>query len=117
MTPRDVALEGLERGISLPGLRIVQIRGKGLGIVTSSRITKGTFVTEYKYGKRYYSRKEMKKAESDYIVNKEGCYMLEVFVGGNKQYLDATRRFRTYGRWANGIVVSCSSDFCFSFSL
>ena len=35
----------------------------------------------------------------DFVLNKEGCYMLEVFHNGKKLYLDATRRFNSYGRY------------------
>lgn len=55
-------------------------------------------MTDSKYGKIYYTRKEKLQAERDYIANGEGSYVLEVFVAGRKVYLDATRRHSTIGR-------------------
>lgn len=97
-SPRDIAVEGLEKNVSLPGLLVKKVRGKGLGVITTSPILKGVYVTDYKYGKIYNSKREKVKAERDYDINGEGSYILEVFVQGKKIYLDATRRINTIGR-------------------
>ena len=57
------------------------------------------YVTDYKYSALHNTRKEKTVAEHDYVLNKEGCYMLEVFYNGKKLYLDATRCFNCYGRY------------------
>ena len=98
MSLKDIALEGLERGTSIEGLKITRVRGKGLGVVTTKDILARSFVTDYKYGRIHYTRTDKQKAERDYISNEEGSYILEVFVGGKRIYLDATRRHRTIGR-------------------
>ena len=97
-SPRDIAVQGLEKNVSLPGLLVKKIRGKGLGVVTTSPIMKGVYVTDYKYGKIYQTKREKLEAERDYEFNGEGCYILEVYVHGKKIYLDATRRINTIGR-------------------
>ena len=63
------------------------------------KIVKGQYITDYKYAVMYSSQKERKKAE-DYVQNGEGSYILEIFWGGKKLHLDATRRFASYGRFA-----------------
>lgn len=76
----------------------MRFRGKGLGVITTEAISKGVYVTDYKYGKIHCSRSEKEREERDYKANGEGCYILEVFVGGKLRYLDATRRYQTVGR-------------------
>lgn len=98
LTPKDIALNGLMIGESAP-LEIVPIKGKGDGVIAISPISKGSYVTDYKYSALHNTRKEKTVAEHDYELNKEGCYMLEVFHNGKKLYLDATRRFNSYGRY------------------
>ena len=96
LTARDIALNGLIIGESVP-LEIVPIKGKGNGVVARAPISKGSYVTEYKYSDLHENREEKKKAEEDYIANEEGCYMMEVYSNGKKLYLDATRRLHSYG--------------------
>ena len=93
-----MALQGLERGISFPGLVIQKIRGKGLGVRTTQTIPQNTFVTDYKYGKIHYTRQAKNQAIRDYERNNEGSYILEIVTKGKRIHLDATRRFNTYGR-------------------
>ncbi len=45
---------------------------------------------EYKYGLIHKSAKTKKLAEADYDRNGEGSYILEVFMEGERWYLDAT---------------------------
>lgn len=97
LTPRDVALQGLERG-SFPGLVITRIRGKGLGVRATQKIPEGSYVTDYKYGRIYHTKAAKQAAISDYDLNQEGSYILEIVAKGKRYYLDATRRFNTYGR-------------------
>ena len=88
-----------------------------MGVITSQNISVGTFVTEYKYGKIHHTRKEKERAELDHIKNGErACYILEVYLDGKRKYLDATRRYRTYGRCAYSIMLSCSDDLACVFS-
>ena len=97
-TPKDIALNGLTLGRSLP-LEIVPIEGKGDGVVARAPIAKGSFVTDYKYAIMHKSRQAFLRAERDYIDNEEGCYIMECVVNGKKVYLDATRRLNSYGRY------------------
>lgn len=97
-------MAGLEFGKSAP-LEIVPIKGKGQGVVARASISKGTYVTEYKYCKVHKTRKEMNLAEKDYVFNGEGCYIMEAWVGGKKQYLDATRRYSSYGRLKSFLII------------
>lgn len=98
LTSKDVALEGLVSGKSRHGLKIVSVRGKGCGVITEEPIPMGSYVAEYKYGPLHTTLAEKKKAEEDYRDNNEGSYILEVYAKGKRCYLDATRRFKTYGR-------------------
>lgn len=89
--PRDIALDGLEKGISLPCLTVVNIRGKGYGVVTTQPIKKGSYVTDYKYGKILHSKKAKEREVADHVANKEGCYRcLLVVVGCTWTPLGAT---------------------------
>lgn len=89
---------GLTCGRSVP-LQILDIEGKGQGVVAKAPIAKGSYVTDYKYESIHTSSKSKAKAEAEYDKNKEGCYILEVYIDGKRRYLDATRRFASYGRY------------------
>ena len=105
LTPKDIALKGLNGGKSAP-LEIVSIKGKGNGIVALAPISKGSFITDYKYSVLHTSLKAKMKAEQDYIVNEEGCYILEARMNNKTLYFDATRRFNSYGRYVNVFLSS-----------
>lgn len=95
----EVAIAGLAGGKSREGLEVVHIsRVKGLGVRTLTPIPKGSFVTEYKYSIIHKTSCAKATAEAEYKKNGEGCYILEAFVDGKKVFLDATRKFKSYGR-------------------
>ena len=96
---KEVALEGLERGRAVNGLEKKKSRGKGYGIFTRVELQRGKFICEYKYTKLLKSRKEYKEQVQDHMDNnEESVYILEIFVKGEKWYLDATRSYKTVGR-------------------
>ena len=64
-------------------------------MIALAPITKGAYVTEYKYLEMYNN----KTAEVEYIANGEGCYIVEAYVNGKRCYFDATRRMESYGRY------------------
>ncbi len=82
-------------------LEVVEVEGKGLGVVAGESIPKNEFVCEYKYSLSY-GREERTSHENEYIMNEEGCYILEVHLPTGKWLcLDATRNFNSFGRLIN----------------
>ena len=65
---------------------------------TVKPIPRGEYITEYKYKTIHYTAKARQRAEEEYEKNKEGCYILDVHYEGKKIYLDATRKFKSFGR-------------------
>ena len=98
LSAKQIALEGLEKG-SRDGLKIVSFRAKGMGVMTTLPIKAGEYVTDYKYKKIHHTREDKDREIEDHKANGgEGSYILEVFVGGKRIYLDATRHYKSYGR-------------------
>ena len=84
MSPKDIALEGLEKG-TVSSLKVMKIRGKGKEVVTTQTIRAGEYVTEYKYLKIHRSKKERDREVLDHQANGgEGSYILEIFLNGEK---------------------------------
>lgn len=84
LSPKEVALDGLERNQSIDGLKVVPVRGKGQGLITTLPISKGKYVTEYKYKHIYHTKKEKDCAVEDLKKNKEGSYILEIYINGTR---------------------------------
>ena len=64
MSLKEVALEGLEKDLTIKGLSLKKIsRIKGRGVVTSLFIPANTYATEDKYSKIHYL---VMKAEEEY---------------------------------------------------
>lgn len=76
----------------------------GLGVVAKEFIHKNEYVTEYKYCK-LYAEKERAEYEDEYDLNDEGCYIMDVKIKGRWHCLDATRRFKSYGRYSSSIII------------
>ena len=82
------------------GLEVRESEGKGLGVFTTKSFMRGEYVAEYKT-QEVYSRKEKKDHEEEYILNEEGCYVLEAKFNERWWCFDATRRFEQFGRYIN----------------
>jgi histone-lysine N-methyltransferase SETD2 len=90
-------------------LDVVEIEGKGLGVVAGENIRKGEFVLEYKYNLSY-PRKDRAAWEEEYQLNGEGSYVLDVQLPTGKWLcLDATRNFGSFGRLVNHSVSRTSN--------
>ncbi len=82
-------------------LEVVEVEGKGLGVVAGEKILKHQFVCEYKYSLSY-GREERASHEQEYAINEEGCYVLEVQLPTGKWLcLDANRNYNSFGRLIN----------------
>ena len=81
------------------GLNIVDIEGKGRGVVATRPIFKKEYVTEYKIYAQYpFCEKPQYLAE--YEDNDEGCFILDAQLSsGQWMCLDGTRRINCYGRY------------------
>lgn len=101
-TPKEVVILGLERGKSRP-LEVRVTSSMGRGVFALEPIPEGVYVTEYKYDKVYPQRERGKYAE-EYDINSEASYVLDVFIGGKKMCIDATRRLYSYGRYPNECI-------------
>jgi SET domain-containing protein len=84
------------------------VRGKGLGVRTLSRIRKGQFVAEYQYSTLHSTRRDEVLAEEEYKRNREGSYILEGYWDGRRVYFDATRSFKSVGRYISRLVLQSS---------
>lgn len=74
---------------------------KGRGVKACEKIEAGDFVLEYKYSTSYV-RKERHVREKEYILNEEGCFIMEVQLPGGKWLcLDATGNTNSWGRYIN----------------
>ena len=103
LTPLEKTIAGLESGKLGSPVEIATFPGKGRGVVASQKIPCGAFVTEYKT-KEVYSRNQMADRISEYELNGEGCYLLEVQTPKGWFCLDATRRMGSVGRLMNHSV-------------
>ena len=83
-------------------MAFIDSKEKGRGIITNEDIKKGDFVVEYKYNESY-AKKLRPEKEQEYIINNEGCYILDVQLPSDKGWicLDATRNVHSWGRYMN----------------
>ena len=96
LTSKEIVLAGLEGGQSA-ALCIKDAGEKGRGVFAVDFISRGSYVTEYKYDKLYPAR-ERKKFEDIYELNQELVYVLDTHINGRKMCIDATRRLYSIGR-------------------
>ncbi len=75
---------------------------KGRGVAAGENIEKQEYIVEYKYNESY-PLKERKEREEEYIVNGEGCFILEVQLPNDRGWmcLDATRNPECWARHIN----------------
>lgn len=89
LTDTKVVLAGLEKGEELP-FELVEIEGKGRGVVCQQDIGSKQFLCEYKTARTYHPRL-LAKYEDEYEHNAEGSYILQC--PSNPQLVfDANRR-------------------------
>ena len=82
-------------------LDVVEVEGKGLGVVAGENIDKHSFVCEYKYNLTY-PRNQRDKWEEEYKINGEECYIIDAQLPTGKWVcFDATRNFHSFGRYIN----------------
>lgn len=98
-TSLEVASNGLRMN-KAKKMSLSWMDGKGRCVVVDEPIKAGEFVCEYKYSKSYPAS-EFRQRDSEYEENGEGCYVLEVVVGGKKVCIDATVNLDCYGRYIN----------------
>ena len=105
---KEVVLEGLQQNCS-KGIDIVDIQGKGRGVVATRPIFKDEYVTEYKTYAQYPSS-EKPWYLAEYEDNEEGCFILDAQLpNGQWMCLDATRRMNCYGRYFSCWGLNCPS--------
>ena len=92
-------LSGLLGKTSPPKMKVVEMPGKGRGVVGAEHIKEGSYVLEYKA--EVYPRKERAAREREYSANGEGCYILDTLTRDGWVCLDATRRLSSAGRLLN----------------
>ena len=75
-------------------LQVVEVEGKGRGVVAQERIPTGAFVCEYEVAVTC-PKKDRPVHEEE---NGEGCYVLDMLTRDSWMCLDATRSFSSVGR-------------------
>ena len=66
-------------------LEVVEVEGKGLGVIAAQDIQRHEFVCEYKYNLSY-PRHDKTKWEAEYSTNGEGCYIIKAQLPSGKWY-------------------------------
>lgn len=99
LTPMEVVLRGLLSNTT-PKLEVVELPGKGRGVVAGEALASGVFICEYKTH-AIYPRTQKQQHEEEYICNGEGCYIVEAQTSRGWMCFDATRRFNSWGRLLN----------------
>lgn len=89
LTDTEVVLAGLERGEELP-FEVVEVEGKGRGVVCRSPVPAKTYLCEYKTH-RVYPPRLLRHYEEEYEQNREGSYTL-TSSAPPRLVFDATRR-------------------------
>ena len=95
----EIAIDGLTTPTP-PPLEIVNIEGKGRGVVATAPVKCGDYICEYSYSDTY-PRSKRAAREEEYSINGEGCMVLEVHTAHGWKCLDATRSHATVGRLLN----------------
>lgn len=107
-TPQEVTIQGLHGHAKTYDLDIVQIPGKGRGVITKEAVHQGAFLLEYQTYK-VYPRKERRRYDEEYAANEEGCMIFEVQTPKGWYCLDATHRFSTPGHLLNHSLGSSAT--------
>ena len=89
LTVTEVVLAGLEKGEGLP-FEVVEVEGKGRGVVCRCDIPSNTYLCEYKTACTYHPWL-LPKYEQEYSLNEEGSYTL-TSPSAPRLVFDATRR-------------------------
>ena len=100
MTKEEVVIAGLLHETPNYLVEVVNVEGKGRGVVVKERVPMGAYVCEYE-ATTTYRRKERADHEAEYAKNDEGCYILDVLTKDGWMCLDATRSYNSVGRLLN----------------
>ena len=77
MTKEEVVIAGLLHETPNYLVEVVNVEGKGRGVVVKERVPMGAYVCEYE-ATTTYRRKERANDEAEYAKNDEGCFILDV---------------------------------------
>ena len=99
-TKQETVIAGL-LGEAPPYLmEVVEVHGKGRGVIVKDSVRMGAYVCEYE-ADSVFPRKQRASREEEYARNEEGCYIIDVHTRDGWVCLDATRSFSAIGRLLN----------------
>ena len=110
LTEKETLMAGLLGHTQAPRLQVVDFGPKkGRGVVALERISKGSYVCEYRTYRVYpVGSEEEAEMAREYKLNDEGSYVLQTAYSvpgvGARLCFDATRRYNDIGRLINHLV-------------
>ena len=99
MNSQETVLSGLLGLTASPSHRVVEVAGKGRGVLLCEAVKRGAYVVEYEAV--VYPRKEREEREREYAANEEGCMIIDVQTPHGWLCFDATRLYASPGRLMN----------------